>query len=109
MSAEEYVTGRLKELCEKKHMSRYRLSIITGVSQTAVANIFTGKSTPTISTLSLMCDAFGISLAQFFMDGADAGEAFPGLSDQQRKLLEAWEELGPEKRQMLVKFIESIR
>lgn len=106
MSAEEYVTGRLIELCEKKHMSRYRLALITGVSQTAVANILAGRSTPTISTLSLMCDAFGISLAQFF---TESGDAFLGLSGQQQKLLATWEELGPEKRKMLVKFIESIK
>ena len=105
MSTDEYVVNKLKQLCEKHHMTRYRIAQITGLSQTTVAHIFMGKSMPTLGTLSILCDAFGISLAQFFSDD----EGATGLSEQQRTLLKEWEELTPDKRKMLLKFIDSIR
>ncbi len=106
MSIDEYVVSKLKQLCEKNHMTRYRIAQITGLSQTTVAHILLGKSMPTLATLSILCDAFGISLMQFFSDDEDA---MGGLSDQQRKLLQVWEEFTPDKRKMLLKFIDSIR
>ena len=36
MHIEEYIAARVKELCEKYHVSKYRLAQLTGMSQTAV-------------------------------------------------------------------------
>ena len=66
MHIEEYIAARVKELCEKYHVSKYRLAQLTGMSQTAVGNIMKMESIPTIPTLEKICDAFGITLAQFF-------------------------------------------
>ena len=51
MHIEEYIAARVKELCEKYHVSKYRLAQLTGMSQTAVGNIMKMESIPTIPTL----------------------------------------------------------
>ena len=101
MRIEEYTASRVKELCEKYHVSKYRLAQLTGMSQTAVGNIMKMESIPTIPTLEKICDAFGITLAQFF-----AGE---GLSKEQREIIETWDELGREERRILLQFVRSLK
>ena len=105
MRIEEYTAARVRELCEKYHVSKYRLAQLTGMSQTAVGNIMKMKSIPTISTLEKICDAFGITLAQFF-----AGEGMrPDLSKEQREIIETWDELGREERRILLQFVRSLK
>ncbi|MBS6628783.1 MAG: helix-turn-helix transcriptional regulator [Clostridiales bacterium] len=104
MRIEEYVAVRIKELCTKHKVSKYRLAQLTGMSQTAVGNIMKLKSIPTIPTLERICDAFGITLAQFF-----AGEgARPDLTQAQSEILETWDKLNCEERRILLQFVRSL-
>ncbi|MCB7319921.1 helix-turn-helix domain-containing protein [Lacrimispora sp. 210928-DFI.3.58] len=104
MRADEYIPYHMKELCQKHHMTKYRLSQLTGMSQTALANIMTGASVPTVLTLEKICDALGISLAQFFT--AEGG--FPDLTEEQRELLKEWDKLELKEREMLMTFVRSL-
>lgn len=47
----EYIPKRVKELCSKHKVSKYRLAQLTDMSQTALANIMNKKSIPTVPTL----------------------------------------------------------
>ena len=101
MRVEEYITTRVKELCVKHKVTKYRLSQLTGMSQTALGNIMNMKSMPTVLTLEKICDAFGITMAQFF-----AGEGKrPDLTQEQKEIIETWDMLGAEERRILLKFI----
>ena len=72
MSAENYIIERIEELCEKKHMSRYRLAQKSGIAQSSISTLLNRKSVPTIQTLEKICDGettagkevsrFGLSL-----------------------------------------------
>ena len=105
MHIEEYIAARVKELCEKYHVSKYRLAQLTGMSQTAVGNIMKMESIPTIPTLEKICDAFGITLAQFFTkDGIR-----PDLSAGQLELVETWEYLDDKEREILLTFVRSLQ
>lgn len=105
MRVEEYVATRVKELCVKHKVSKYRLSQLTGISQTAVGNIMNMKSMPTILTMEKICDAFGITMAQFF---AGDGEK-PDLTQEQKEILETWDMLGFEERRILLQFVRSLK
>ena len=90
---------------DRYHVSKYRLAQLTGMSQTAVGNIMKMESIPTIPTLEKICDAFGITLAQFF-----AGEGRrPDLSKEQREIIETWDELGRDERRILIQFVRSLK
>ena len=63
------------------------------------------KSMPTVLTLQKICDAFGITLAQFF-----AGEGNrPDLTQEQKEIIETWDMLGAEERRILLQFVRSLK
>lgn len=51
MRIEEYIPKRISELCNKRGYSKYRLSQLTGMSQTALGNIMT-----TVSCRTIICN-----------------------------------------------------
>ena len=100
MLTEDYVALRIIELCEKHKISRYRLSQLTGM-----VKIVSKESIPTIPTIEKICDAFGITLAQFFTkDGIR-----PDLSAGQLELVETWEYLDDKEREILLTFVRSLQ
>lgn len=63
--------------------SEYRLEKEAGLSQSAVLHMFKRGNTPTYPVLSAICNAFGITLSQFF---AERGEPV-ALTEEQRELI----------------------
>lgn len=39
MQIEEYVAGNIKDLCKKRHVSKYRLAQLTGIAQSSLGRI----------------------------------------------------------------------
>nr|DAF24077.1 MAG TPA: ESX-1 secretion-associated regulator [Caudoviricetes sp.]DAH61176.1 MAG TPA: ESX-1 secretion-associated regulator [Caudoviricetes sp.] len=75
------------------------------MSQTALGKIVSKESIPTIPTIEKICDAFGITLAQFFTkDGIR-----PDLSAGQLELVETWEYLDDKEREILLTFVRSLQ
>lgn len=105
MRAEEYIPFRIAELCEKRKYSKYRLSQITGMSQTALRNILSKKSVPNVITLERICDAFDITLAQFFAGDGDR----LNLTEDQNEILNTWDQLETREKEILMSFMRSLR
>ncbi len=105
MRAEEYIPLRIAELCEKRGYTKYRLSQLTDMSQTALANILNKRSVPTVVTLERICDAFDITLAQFFTENGDR----LNLTEDQNEILEVWDGLESKEREILMTFIRSLK
>ena len=105
MRVEEYIPLRIKELCKKRGYTKYRLAQITGMTQTALGNILTQKSLHTIVNLERICDAFGITLAQFFTD--DGSKL--NLTQDQQEILDIWDDLESKEREILIGFIRSLK
>lgn len=105
MCLEEYIPLRIKELCKKRGYTKYRLAQITGMTQTALGNILNQKSLPTIVNLERICDAFGITLAQFFTD--DGSKL--NLTQDQQEILDIWDDLESKEREILIGFIRSLK
>lgn len=63
----EAVRGRIVQLCEEREISVNKLSNISGVTQSTVNNIVSGRNrSATISTIKKLCDGFGITIQEFF-------------------------------------------
>lgn len=105
MEIEEYVPERIQELCRLGNVSRYRLSSLTGISQSALSDIVKSENMPTLSTIEKICTAFGITIAQFFA----GNDKLPDLSEDQKELLYLWSELKLEERAIVKTFMESIK
>ena len=67
MNIGEAVQYRILELCREYDISVNRLSNMSGVTQSTVNNIVSGRNnSTTVSTLKKLCDGLGISVRDFF-------------------------------------------
>lgn len=62
------------------------------------------QSTLSLETIHLICDALGISMAQFFSES----EEYPDLTTQQKRLLHYWTLLDEKKRDYALLMIEKL-
>ena len=67
MNIGEAVQYRILELCREYNISVNKLSNMSGVTQSTVNNIVSGRNnSTTVSTLKKLCDGLGISVRDFF-------------------------------------------
>lgn len=61
------VRERILQLCSERNLSVNKLSRMSGVTQSTVQNIVSGRNnSATISTIKKLCDGLGISIEEFF-------------------------------------------
>lgn len=67
MTVGEAVRQRIIQLCQERNISINKLSGISGVTQSTVNNIVSGRNnSATVSTIKKLCDGLGISIDEFF-------------------------------------------
>ena len=63
----EAVRERILELCREHDISVNKLSNMSGVTQSTVNNIVSGRNnSATVSTIKKLCDGLGITIEEFF-------------------------------------------
>lgn len=63
----EAVKERILQLCKEENLSVNKLSNMSGVTQSTVNNIVSGRNhSTTISTIKKLCDGLGITIEEFF-------------------------------------------
>ena len=78
MTIGEAVRQRIIQLCQERNISINKLSGISGVTQSTVNNIVSGRnSSATVSTIKKLCDGLGITIGEFFHS-----ELFAGLEQE---------------------------
>ena len=78
MNIGEAVKERILELCRENDISINKLSSMSGVTQSTVNNIVSGRNnSATISTIKKLCDGLGITIEEFFNS-----ELFRGLEQE---------------------------
>ena len=67
MTVGEAVRERIIELCRERGISFNKLSNISGVTQSTVNNIISGRNnSTTVSTVKKLCDGLDITVDEFF-------------------------------------------
>lgn len=67
MTIGEAVRRRILDLCREYHITPNHLAAISGVTQSTVNNILSGRNkSTTVSTLKKLCDGLNISILDFF-------------------------------------------
>lgn len=78
MNIGEAVAKRILELCQERNISVNKLSNMSGVTQSTVNNIVSGRNnSTTVSTVKKLCDGLGITIEEFF-----DSELFRGLEQE---------------------------
>ena len=85
---------RLRQLLDERNWSMYRLAKECGLSESTIANVYKRNTMPSIPTLEMICNGFGITLSQFFAEG-EMVELTPEL----KAFFDCWVSLTPEQKE----------
>lgn len=92
------IIERIETLRFAKGWSVYKLAAESGLSDKAIYNWLKRGTLPTIKALENICDAFGITMSQFFAEGdmieintefKELLADYISLSDEQKNLVKA--------------------
>ena len=97
------VLERIVELRQERNWSEYRLAEESGITQSTISSWYRKNMIPTIPSLSRICDAFGITLSQFFLED---NERTVFVNDIQIELLKSAEKLNEEQIHRLIAFLK---
>ncbi|MFT3952078.1 MAG: helix-turn-helix transcriptional regulator [Oscillospiraceae bacterium] len=90
---------------QERNWTEYRLSEESGIPQTTISSWFRKNVNPSIASLEKLCDAFHITLSQFF---AEDGEQV-ALTEPQKQLVAHWNRLNPAQQQIILDLLVSIK
>lgn len=99
------ILEKITELREERHWTEYQLAEKSGLTQSTISSWYRKGLVPSIPSLEKICDAFGLTLSQFFLE--DQTEAVV-LSNRQSRLLSYAAKLSPEQLEALLTFLQNL-
>ena len=99
------VIQRIDDIMKERGWSYYKLSIESGLSSSTITNIYRRNTVPSITTLEAICNAFGITLFQFFAEEED----FVQLSPEQKEMFDNWLCLSENQKKIVAEIIEEFK
>lgn len=104
MQIEKYIADNIIMLCQKRGVSKYRLSQLSGISQSSLGRIIARESIPSLITLEKICTALGVTLSQFFR-----GEKCQDMTENQREILDIWNNLNAEEQSVVLSMLRGLQ
>ena len=99
------ILNRIIKLRTERNWSEYQLAEKSGITQSTISAWFRLNTLPTIPSLLKICNAFGITMSQFFME---EGEEIPNLTSAQAEILLQVSKLSSEQQKLLYEFLKSL-
>lgn len=96
------IIDKIKAITLEKGWTIYQLSNEAGIGQSTLTNMFTRRTLPSVTTLTKLCEAFGITLSQFFREEGEQNE----LSVLETELVNAYRQLPHDKQISLLDFLK---
>jgi len=97
------ILNRIVELRDERGWSNYKLAREAKIPQSTLTNLFNRNNSPTITTLISICDAFDVTLMQFFSDSTN-----PFLTSEQNDLLANWAQLSGSQKEKVMIYINGL-
>lgn len=89
----------------ERNWSEYQLAEKSGLTQSTISTWYRKNMLPTIPSLIKICDAFGLTLSQFFLE--DDGNTIQ-ITERQKLLLDYAAKLSPEQYSALLNFLKAL-
>ena len=98
------VLRRILDLRLERGWSEYRLSEESGIAQTTISSWFRKNICPTVPSLEKICQAYSITLSEFFSEEDSNFE----LTEEQKKLVHLFSNLNKESQNALLDFLSKL-
>lgn len=92
------VLEKIRKLQGERDWTDYKLAQEAEISQATLSAIFQRGTPPKVDTLQCICKAFGLTLAQFFLED----EGIEVLSEPETKMLAVFRKLSPKQQEALI-------
>ena len=93
-----YINKKILEMCENRGWSSYMLAEKADIPYSSLNSSINRDTPPKIDTLERICGAFGITLAQFFIED----EQLEVLSEKEKELVSLFRKFTEEKQKALL-------
>ena len=98
------ISERLRSIRKAKNMSVYKLSQLSGVSETHIRDLERGDRNPSVDTLCRLVEPMGVPLSELFNESNNATV----LSDDEKTLLDCYRMLSKDKADSLLVFLKTL-
>ena len=89
----------------ERNWTEYQLAEKSGLPQSTISSWYRKNQIPTIPSVEKICNAFGITLAQFFTE--DFAEITP-LTKTQSELIHEWNKLTEKQKEIVLELLKSM-
>ena len=96
------INKKIEKLRFQRGWSMYELAQEAGMTQSTLTSLVKRGNPPKIETLECICEAFGITLAQFFMED----EKLEVLSKNEKELISLFRKIPEAKQQALIDLLK---
>ncbi len=98
------ILKHIYDLRIQRGWSEWKLAQETGLKQSSISDWYSKNQLPKIPSLEKICNAFGITMAQFF-----CGEGDPViLTQDQKEMLENWSALSTNQKQAVLTLLKNM-
>ncbi len=97
------VIKKIDALREERGWTKYRLAEEATLTYSTLSAIYARNTPPKFEILEMICNAFGITLAQFFANG----EELQTLTGEEKQLIELFRALPRSKREALTVLLKT--
>lgn len=98
-----YINKKIIDMCEARGWTLYTLADKADVPYSSLNSSINRDTPPKIDTLERVCDAFGITLAQFFIED----EQLEILSIKEKELITLFRKISEEKQKALLALLNN--
>ena len=95
------VLEKITSLREERGWTTYRLSKLSGIPQSTISTWYRKNLMPPIDKLEIICQTFGITLAEFFNDT----DVLVAMTEEEKNMLSQWNLLTPAQRAAVINII----
>lgn len=96
------INKKIENMRFQRGWSMYELAQEAGITQSTLTSMIKRGNPPKIDTLERICEAFGITLAQFFMED----ELLEFLSKNEKELVSLFRNMSEVKQQALIDLLK---
>ena len=96
------VLEKITSLREERGWTTYRLSKLSGIPQSTISTWYRKNLMPPIDKLEIICQTFGITLAEFFNDT----DVLVSMTEEEKNMLSQWNLLTPAQRAAVINIID---
>ena len=99
------ILDKITKMRMERHWTEYQLAENSGLTQSTISSWYRKNMLPSIPSLEKICNAFGITLSQFFLEDNNNTVL---LNDTQIKLLYAASKLDNKQINALLQFLNTL-